>query len=139
MVALSQRIASAFVVLCGRWGAVSRRARECNVSRQRIYREANDVGKQLDESPWRQERYALQEEVQRLRQENERQRQQLCQTVVLDADKQAEFAVTGQAQGSELVRAADVIGSVAARPSPKRGSRGPEDQGCRRQSGTTFD
>ncbi|HEX2184434.1 MAG TPA: hypothetical protein VHN78_02880 [Chloroflexota bacterium] len=102
MVALAQRIASAFVVFCGDWGAVSRQARACHSSRQRIYRQAHHVQRRLEETAWQQERQELRAQLQRLGQENERLRQRLAQAVVLDADKQAQFASAGQAQGVSL-------------------------------------
>lgn len=102
MVAFSRRIASAFVVFCGRWGAVSQHARECQVSRQRIYRESNDVKSQVEGTVWQGERQALEEELQHWRQANEQQQQRLDRAIVLDKDKQVEFAVTGQALGVSL-------------------------------------
>ena len=102
MVALSQRIANAFVVVCGAWGAVSRRARECQISRQRIYREADEVERQLEGKAWQHERQTLRDELQRLRYQHELLEQRLAQAVVLDADKQAEFATVGQAVGVSL-------------------------------------
>ena len=71
MVALSQRIANAFVVVCGAWGAVSRRARECQISRQRIYREADEVERLLEGKAWQHERQTLRDELQRLRYQHE--------------------------------------------------------------------
>ena len=40
MPTIRQRIASAFVVLCGRYGDVTRTAQEREQSRQSLYREA---------------------------------------------------------------------------------------------------
>ena len=102
MVASPQGIASAFVVCCGPFGAVSEHARQRGVCRQRVYREAAWVESRVDGSAW-------QPEIDRLRQANRllQQRlrdaeQRLERAVVLDADKQAEFAVVGQAIGVSL-------------------------------------
>jgi hypothetical protein len=99
MVAPSQRIASAYVVFFGRHGSVSDYAQERGVCRQWVYREA----------AWIQQRLADREEVQRLRQQvkelTEQQAQllqQLRHAVLVDEEKQAEFATVGQAQGVSL-------------------------------------
>lgn len=102
MVAPRQGIASAFVVRCGHFGAVSEHARRRGVCRQRVYREAAWAESRVDGSAW-------QPEVDRLRQENRRlagrlreAERRLRQAVVLDEDKQAEFATVGQAVGVSL-------------------------------------
>jgi hypothetical protein len=43
MPTIPQRIASAFAVVCGRYGDVSQMAQEREQSRQALYREADDV------------------------------------------------------------------------------------------------
>jgi hypothetical protein len=102
MVARPQRIASAFVVSFGGFGAVSEHARQRGICRQRVYREAAWVEGRVDGSAW-------QPEIDRLRQENRLQQQRLTelqqrldQAVVLDQDKQAELATVGQAIGVSL-------------------------------------
>jgi hypothetical protein len=102
MVAPQQRIASAFLVCFGAFGAVSQRARDRGVCRQSIYREAAWVEARVEGSAW-------QEEIERLRQENGELQQRIAElqqhlerAVVLDQDKQAEFATVGQAIGVSL-------------------------------------
>jgi hypothetical protein len=102
MVAAQQRFASAFVVCFGPFGAVSQRARDRGVSRQTIYREAAWVETRVDGSAW-------QEQIERLRRENGQLQQRLAQlqhhleqAVILDRDKQEEFATVGQAIGVSL-------------------------------------
>jgi hypothetical protein len=102
MVAPRQRIASACVVWFGHFGTVSEYARQRGVCRQRIYREADWVESRVEGSAW-------QQEIDRLRQDNDQLQQRLQQTqkrldqaVLLDEDKQAEFAAVGQAIGVSL-------------------------------------
>jgi hypothetical protein len=102
MVAPQQRIASAWVVCFGPFGAVTEHARQRGVCRQQIYREADWVESRVDGSLW-------QPEIDRLRKDNDQLQQRLQETqqrlelaVVLDDDKQAEFATVGQAIGVSL-------------------------------------
>ncbi len=100
MVAVEQRIASAFVVVCGNYGDVSRYAQERGVCRQWVYREAGQVQQLLQAT--QQEHQELRQEVQQLRQRQAELEQRLAQAVVLDKEKQEEFASVGQAQGVSL-------------------------------------
>jgi hypothetical protein len=102
MVAPEQRIASAFVVYFGPFGAVSQHARQRGICRQRVYREAAWLASRIDDATY-------QSEIDRLRQENyllqerlKEAEQRLERAVVLDEDKQAEFATVGQAIGVSL-------------------------------------
>ena len=102
MVALCRGIGSAFVVTWGEYGAVSRFAREQGVSRQYVYREAEQVLRAVEGTQ-------AQREVDRLCHENAELRAQVTQlqkrlavAVVLDDDKQAEFACVGHASGVTL-------------------------------------
>jgi hypothetical protein len=107
MVALSQRIASAFFVLHGKHGEVSRYAQERGVCRQWVYREADWLQGVVT---------AQQQELDRLRLEMgqlQRQRaaleQRLSMAVVIDAEKQAEVASVGQAIGVTLRKCSDLL------------------------------
>lgn len=100
MVAPSQRIASAYFVIFGNYGDVTRYAQERGVCRQSVYREAS----------WLQQRLAEQQEtIARLR-ACVREWEQRCtdaeallrKAVIVDADKQAQFASVGQACGVSL-------------------------------------
>src|ERR1700676_5562285 len=90
-------IASAAAVFCGPHGAVTRLAHDRGVFRQTLYREAHAVVAALDPQP----RSALVEDLRQqlaaLKDTADRQSRQLCLAVVIDADKQAEFAATAQA------------------------------------------
>ena len=102
MVASQQRIASAFAVFCGHYGDVSRYAHERGVCRQWVYREAALVVATLDGKAQREEHVRLRARVQELEQQNVVLAERLAQAVVLDDDKQAEFASLGQARGVSL-------------------------------------
>ena len=100
MVAPQQRIASAFFVIHGQYGDVSRYADERGVCRQWVYREAAAVTKTLAGPS--EELTALRVEVRQLRQSLAELQERLAQAVVIDAAKQAEVASFGQARGVTL-------------------------------------
>jgi hypothetical protein len=102
MVAPQQRIASAFAVVCGRYGEVSRYAQERGVCRQSVYRESAWVLANLEGSRWRQQVATLQQQLHQSQQRLAELEARLAQTVVLDRDKQAEVACLGQARGISL-------------------------------------
>ncbi len=102
MVAPQQRIASAFTVFFGQYGDVSRYAQERGVCRQWVYREADWVALTLEGTAQREENARLRARVCELEQQNAVLEQRLAQAVVLDDDKQAEFASVGQGIGVSL-------------------------------------
>lgn len=102
MVARQQRIASAFVVFFGGYGEVSRHAQERGVCRQWVYREADWVQTRLDGRTWQQEIHCLGQKVRDLEQRCSELEKRLAQAVVLDQDRQAQFACVGQAMGVSL-------------------------------------
>jgi hypothetical protein len=102
MVATDQRIASTFVVCFGSFGAVTQHARERGVCRQRIYREAAWVERRVDNSFWQLQIDQLRQDKHLLQQRLTETEQRLEQAVVLDEEKQAEFAAVGQAIGVSL-------------------------------------
>lgn len=99
-VASPQRIASAYVVCHGRYGEVSRLARQRGVCRQQVYREAAAVQDVLTHPQAEVER--LRAQVAQLQERAAALERQLSQAVVLDEDKQAEVASVGQARGVTL-------------------------------------
>lgn len=102
MVAPRQQIASAFVVLCGKYGDVTRLARERGICRQWVYRQAAQTVTLLELQPWREEIARLQQRVRELEQETASLKEQLARSVVLDEATQAEFACVAQAVGVSL-------------------------------------
>jgi hypothetical protein len=102
MVALRRWIGSAFVVTWGDYGQVSQFARKHGISRQYVYREARQVAAVLDGTPTRQELECLRSEVVALRQQVAQLNERLALAVVLDDEKQTEFACAGQGCGVTL-------------------------------------
>jgi hypothetical protein len=102
IVAPRQRIASAFVVLFGKHGAVTRQAHEQEISRQRLYRESAWVLCKLEDRRQQEKIALLQDQVHKLKQEKAELERRLAWSVELNQDKQAEFASVGQAEGVSL-------------------------------------
>ena len=100
MVAPQQRIASAYVVFFGTYGQVSRYAEQRGVCRQWVYQEAHWVQNRLQQT--QEENQQLHKQVQGLRQQVRTLEQRLAQAVVLDKQKQDEFATVCQALGVSL-------------------------------------
>lgn len=96
------RIANTAAVLEHRYGAVSQRARLCGTSRQALYRDASHVLRALERTDERQRIPNLLGENQRLRCRIAELERQLAQVVPCDADRQAQFASTAQAEGVSL-------------------------------------
>lgn len=117
MVALPDRLASASAVFFGRHGDVTRHARQRGVSRQRLYREADSVLRDLRPRPserledLRQQLGDLQSRLQTLQAHHRF-------TVVLGADKQAEFAATAQAEGVSLPTTRRLLGVLLGENTP---------------------
>jgi hypothetical protein len=102
IVAIPAPIASAFFVLYGQYGDVTRYADELDVSRQRIYRQAQAVVQTLDGSVAQAQIEHLSAQVAAPRQHVVDLGQRLRQAVILDRDRQAEFAALAQAEGVSL-------------------------------------
>jgi len=102
MVAPRQRIASAFVVVCGSHGAVTRQAQVRGVSRQQLYRESKAVVAAVEGGVHRQEVQDLERDVQALRSHVAELEERRRLTIFVGEDKQAEFASIAQAEGVSL-------------------------------------
>lgn len=100
MVVPEQRIASAFFVLFGQYGDVSRYAQQRGVCRQWIYREAAALQKALANA--RQANEELREQLRQAHQTEAELQARLAQAVFIDAQKQEELACVGQARGVTL-------------------------------------
>lgn len=100
MVVPQQRIASAFFVIYGNYGAVTRYAQERGVSRQWIYREADSLRHAL--ATTQQENEGLREQLQQSQQKYAALHARLAQSVVIDTQKQQDVACVGQARGVTL-------------------------------------
>lgn len=100
MVAPPQRIASAYFVVFGKYGDVSRYAEERGVCRQWVYREADWLRNSLATSHEKID--ALEQRVRELEQQKAALEQRLTLSVELDEEKQAQLAAVGQANGVSL-------------------------------------
>jgi hypothetical protein len=100
MVAPQQRIASAYFVLFGAHGDVTRYAETRGVCRQWVYREAGWLQEVLANK--QAQLAALQQRVQELEQQNAWLQARLAVSVVVDEEKQAQLAAVGQANGVSL-------------------------------------
>jgi hypothetical protein len=96
------RLATAATVFFGHRGAVSERARQCACSRQALYREANAILQRVVGTDAERRINELTEQLQQRDCRIAQLEQRLAQAVVLDHDKQAEFASVGQAMGVSL-------------------------------------
>jgi len=108
MVARQQRIASAYFVIFGNYGDVTRYAEERGICRQWVYREATSLQQALAEQQKTIDR--LQSRVEELEQQHTCLQERLRLAVVLDAEKQAQFASVGQACGVSLPVCWELLG-----------------------------
>lgn len=118
-----RRLASASAVFLAPHGAVSDLARRRGVFRQTLYREATAAHAALADQPHPQLadlRLRLAQQQQRL----DDLQQQLRQAVVVDADRQAEFAATAQALGVSLSAAHALLAVLLRDATPSRATLG---------------
>ena len=101
-VPLLDRLASAAATFFGRYGAVTRLAQQRGSCRQAIYRQAAAVRDDLDTERHRQEVLRLRQQLDQLQARYDDRQRRLEQAVVVDQDRQAEFAATAQAEGVSL-------------------------------------
>lgn len=113
MPTIKQRIASAFVVLCGRYGDVTKLAQDREQSRQSLYREATQVVNAVDGS-------AVQSRIDELEQQLAGQQariqalqERLERAVEITRDTREEFASVAQAEGVSLNVARRLLQVVA--------------------------
>jgi len=116
MVARRRRIGSAFFVGFGRYGDVSRFAKAQGVSRQLVYRDADQVSTALDGTCTREVIASLNTEIAGLRQKVANLQGRLELAVVVDKEKQAEFASVGQACGVTLLQCRTLLKVLIAHP-----------------------
>src|SRR4051812_23423436 len=119
MPTIPQRIASAFAVLCGRYGDVSQMAQEREQSRQSLDREADDVVDALDGTATQSRIDELQRQLTEQQAENPALHQRLKHAVEITPETQDEFATVAQAEGVSLSVARRLLRVVAgARTTP---------------------
>ena len=118
MVAPAVQIASAAVVHFGSFGSVSLYAHQRGVSRQRVYRESCGLIVALEGTAHQQQIDVLHQEIATLRQQLAEDERRLAQSVLLDADRQAEFACTAQADGVSLAVARRLLAVFLGEQTP---------------------
>jgi hypothetical protein len=130
MPTISQRIASAFAVLCGQYGDVSQMAQDREQSRQSLYREAGRVVDALDGAAAHARVDQLQRQLAEQRAHVQALQERLKHAVEITSDKQDEFATVARAEGvspsvaRRLLRV--VAGAVTAPSVPTLGRATPE-------------
>lgn len=97
-----QRIACAAATLFGRYGDVTRIALAQGLCRQSVYRQTDAVRDDLDAQTQRQENLRLRQQLEQAKAHAADLQRRLDDAVVLDQDRQAEFAATAQAAGVSL-------------------------------------
>ena len=102
MPTIPQRIASAFAVLCGQYGDVTRMAEDREQSRQSLYREAEQVAEAVDGAAAQAQIDELQRQLAERQAEVQALEERLKHAVEITPDKQHEFATVAQAEGVSL-------------------------------------
>ncbi len=102
MPTIPQRIASAFAVLCGRYGDVTEMANDREQSRQSLYREAEQVADAVGGTAARARIDQLQRQLAEQRAEVQVLQERLRHAAEISPDKQDEFATIAQAEGVSL-------------------------------------
>lgn len=113
MSTITQRITSAFAVLCGQYGDVTQMARDREQSRQALYREAEQVVEAVDGAAVQARIDALQQQLAQQQAENQALHERLKQAVEITPDTQDEFATVAQAEGVSLSVARRLLRVVA--------------------------
>ena len=140
MPTILQRVASAFAVLRGQYGDMTRMAEDREQSRQSLYREAEKVVDAVDGT-------AAQARVEELRRrladqeaENRALRTRLERAVEITRDRQDEFASVAQAEGVSLGVARRLLQVVAgSKPVPSVATLGRATLEAGRQAGALIE
>jgi TolA-binding protein len=102
MPTIPQRIASAFAVVCGQYGDVTKMAHDRQQSRQSLYREAEQVASTVDGAAAQARIDQLQQQLAQRQAEIEALQERLNRAVEITSEKQNEFATVAQAEGVSL-------------------------------------
>jgi hypothetical protein len=110
MSTIPRRIASAFAVLCGQYGDVTKMANDREQSRQSLYREAERVAEAVDGAAAQARIDELQRQLAEQRAVVQALKGRLKLAVEITPDKQHEFATVAQAEGVSLSVARRLLG-----------------------------
>jgi len=113
MSTIPQRIASAFAVLCGRYGDVTKMAQDRQQSRQSLYREAEQVVNTVDGAAAQARIDELQQQLAQQEAEIQALQERLKHAVEITPDQQDQFATVAQAEGVSLSVARRLLQVVA--------------------------
>jgi hypothetical protein len=102
MPTIPQRIASAFAVLCGQYGDVTKMAQDRERSRQSLYREAEQVANAVNGAAAQARIDELQQQLAQRQAEVQALQDRLKHAVEITPNKQNEFATVAQAEGVSL-------------------------------------
>jgi chromosome segregation ATPase len=102
MSTIPQRIASAFAVLSGQYGDVTKMAKDREQSRQSLYREAEQVVESVDGVGAQAQIDELKRQLDERQAEVNTLQERLKHAVEITPDKQHEFATVAQAEGVSL-------------------------------------
>jgi hypothetical protein len=117
MSTISQRIASAFAVLCGQYGDVTQMANDRDRSRQSLYREADQVVNAVDGTAAQARIDELQRQLAEQHAEVRALQERLRHAAEITPDTRDEFATVAQAEGVSLSVAQRLFRVVAPRSS----------------------
>ena len=117
MPTIQQRVASAFAVLCGRYGDVTKMAQDREQSRQSLYREAEQVAGAVNGAGAQAQIDDLKRQLAERQVEVKALQQRLEHAVEITPDKQHEFATVAQAEGVSLSVARRLLRVVEGPPS----------------------
>jgi hypothetical protein len=134
MPTITQRIASAFVVLSGRYGDVTKMAQDREQSRQSLYREAAQVVNAVDGTAVQSRVNELERQLAEQEAQIQALEERLERAVEITRDKQDEFASVAQAEGVSLNvarRLLQVVAGAVTVPSVPTLGRATEDAGKR--------
>lgn len=113
MTTIPQRIASAYAVLCGRYGDVTQMAHDREQSRQSLYREARQVADAVDGAAAEARIDELQRKLGLRQAEVHALKERLKHAIEITPDTQHEFATVAQAEGVSLSVARRLLRVVA--------------------------
>jgi hypothetical protein len=137
--AVFQRLASAAAVFFSPHGGVAEQARLRGVERQTLYRQADEALNAVEGSAAEQQRLQLQQRLHDCQEQLAQCQQQLRQHqrygVLLDPDKQAEFASCGQAEGVSLPVLVRLLRPLLGKETPSVASLGRLTQQAGRRAG----
>ena len=134
MPTIPQRVASAFAVLCGQYGDVTKMAADREQSRQSLYREADQVANAVDGAAAQAQIDAVHRKLAEQQAEIQALQERLKDAVEITPDKQHEFATVAQAEGVSLSvarRLLRVVGGSQSTPSVAARGRATLEAGTR--------